>query len=158
MRLPFDIDHLYPIDSRPFYRAVLTNRAEASELLDEHPIDHRPILVWNAAMKSIAHWFGHRAPGRKPRKALLAHYESECAWLREETGIDALPVIETYIKATFDPKTSIKQLVKVPMDPLCETGLSIPAVIADHYAWKAGEREALIMTMYLFDHTLPGKR
>lgn len=155
---PFDLDHLYPIDPRPFYRAILTDRAEGSALLDEHPIDHRPILVWNAAMKSITHWFGHRPPGRKPRANLLSHYGAACEWLREEIGIDALPVIETYIRATFDPKTSIKQLVKVPMDPLCETGLSIPAVIADHYAWKAGEREALIMTMYLFDHTFAGKR
>jgi hypothetical protein len=156
---PFDLDHLYDRDPRPFYRSVLSSTTGASDLLDEHPINHRPILVWNAAMKSIRHWFGDRSPGRKPRQAFIDLCLPGCAWIEAEMHIDAATVVDRYIEATFHPKDAIPRLVKIPMDPLCETGLVIPSVLGSHYAWKnEGEREALIMCMYLFDHTYANQR
>lgn len=149
-----DIDRLYDLDPRPFYRAVLGGTDDVYDLLDEHPIDDRPILVWNAAIKSIKHYFNYRSPGRKPRESFLSCFAGDVACFQAKMGADPLPIISRYIEAAFQPESGIKRLVKVNMDLLCETGLFIPSVVNREYPWKnAGEREALIMTMYFFDHT-----
>jgi hypothetical protein len=159
MKRPFDLDNLYDLDPRPFYRAVLAGDPDTDALLDAHPIDHRPILVWNAAFKSIKHWFGDRSPGRKPRQGFIDRCAPACVELEAEMSFDAATIIERYIWAAFQPEVGIALLVKIPMDPLCETGLIIPSVVGAHYEWKnKGEQEALIMCMYLFDHTYRDRR
>lgn len=159
MTTPFDIDHLYTVDSRPFYRSVLSTATGAADLLDDHPLKHQPVLVWNAALTSIKHWFGDRGPGRKLRHAFIDLCLPGSAWIEAEMHIDPAFIIERYIEAAFNPKDGISRFVKIPMDPLCETGLIIPSVVGNHYPWKnEGEREALIMAMYLFDHTYVDRR
>lgn len=147
------IDNPAPIDPKPFYRAVLTSHAAGAAAIDEHPLEHRPGLVWNGAIKSIKHWFRYRSPGQRPRNALLALYAAEAADFETTYGFDPLPIVVLYIGVAFTPDRHVPLLAKVPMEASGEVGLAVPAVIARHYAWRAGEREALIASMSVFDHT-----
>lgn len=155
-----DIDKLHAIDPKPFYRAVLSSHAEGGDAIEEHPLDHRPGLVWNAAIKSISFWFGGRRPGRRPREALLDRYAAERASFEAMLGFDPLPTITLYLDASFHPDRIVPRLAQVPMEVSGEVGLLIPSVIGAHYPWRDGEREAWVVAMSLFDHTLgraPGK-
>lgn len=149
-----DIDNLHEIDPKPFYRAVLSNCCDASDEIDKHPMEHRPGLVWNAALRSVRHWFRYRSPGQRPRDGLLALYAGECDWFEEAHGFDPLPTVALYIDAPFNPEKIIPKLAAVPMNVSGEVGLMVPTVIGDHYPWRAGEREALVVSMSLFNHTL----
>lgn len=148
------IDKPHQIDPKPFYRAVLTSHAQGGDALDEHPLEHRPGLVWNAAIKSISYWFNGRRPGRKPRDGLLALYAGEAADFETEFGFDPIPIIVLFLGVPFETARYAPLIAKLPMEVSGEVALAIPSVIGNHYAWRAGEREAAIATWCRFDHTL----
>lgn len=146
-----DLARLHPLDPRPFYRAVLDDPKAGDEALGDHDIEHRPGLVWNAAIKTIRLWFGHHRPGNRPRQGLLNLYQQVYGGTYDYTPLP-LDVIALYIDLTFDAKAA-DELQHVDMQLLCTVALMLPSPIARHYAWRPGEREAHITTLALFDHT-----
>lgn len=145
------LDDRYPLDPRPFYRAVLASPNDGDRELGHHDINHRPGLVWNAAFGCIRLWFHGRRPGRKPRQGLINRIADTYAG----TEHDPVPLVTIghYIDITFDPQQHVDNLKGQGMQRLGETALLIPYPIAHHYAWRPGEREALITSLALFDHT-----
>jgi hypothetical protein len=135
------------IDPKPFYEAAMTSYFLADERLSEHPIDHRPLLVWRAAFDTIKRYFSHQSPGVFRRGEALRLFIHD--W-----GDEAVDIVSLYIDVAFHPDgRSNKLLSATDMQQLCHTGLKIPSTLAFHITWRPGELERHIASMCAYDHT-----
>lgn len=141
--------HVNRIDPKPFYDAVMTSYSLADERLSQHPIDHRPLLVWRAAFDTIKRYFSYQSPGVHRRGAALQLVLQ--AWCADDIDID---VVAWYMDVAFHPHgRGATMLSKTDMQVLGHTALKIPATLSEHIAWLPGELERHIDSMCAFDHT-----
>lgn len=140
--------HMNRIDPKPFYEAAMTSYFLADERLSEHPIDHRPILVWRAAFDTIKRYFSYQSPGVRRRAGALQLFMND--W-----GDEDIEVASWYMDTAFHPHgRSATMLSKTDMQILGHTGLKIPSTLAYHITWLPGEIERHIDSMCTYDHTI----
>lgn len=135
------------LDPAPFYRAALTDTSLADQLLDQHPIDHRFGLVFNAAIRTLQQCT-QPDPDDESRTRML---EVLC----NDWGTDLRDVFDLIITVAFDPDnpTLSSRISGMDRQDLGQGALCLPASVSKRLHWTPATFEALIDQLCAFDHT-----